>query len=215
MIAPSVLPRYALPVKTVGPAADEGVVVMPSLGPKLESINPEKFTLDEEITLTGLDIGTEIEEVRLGDIEFPVTVAKDGEIKTVIAANPNLSAGSYPVAAVRTLPGDQELSSNALLGHLLPTLTDATPGVLTENAGRFDGDLTLKGNLLGGPEDSIFVAFYQEGEIVLMMQATGDANQTTMTVTVDDDHALPAGEYYIILRVNGEQATQAPRVVWS
>lgn len=215
MIAPSVPPRYALPVKTVGPPAEEGVAIMPSLGPKLETVSPEKFAQGETITLTGLDIGTEIEEVRLGNIGFPVTAAKTGEIQAVINPNPDLSAGSYPITAIRTLKGNQIISSNAVLGTLLPMVTNATPGALTESAGLFSGDLTLTGELLGGPDDSIFVAFYQDGEIALMLEGAGALDQTTLTVNVDSDNALPPGDYFIILRVNGAQAANAPMVDWS
>jgi hypothetical protein len=215
MIVPSVPPHYALPVKTVGPPADEGAVVVPSLGPRLEGISPDRFTIGDTIALTGLDIGTETEMVRIGNYRLPVTTAKDGEIKTVIAARPKLSAGSYPVTAIRLLPDDRELSSNALLGHLLPKVTNAQHGVLTTVAGKCSGNLILTGNLLGGADDSIFVAFYQKGEISLMLQVTGTAAQTTLTVTVDAAHALEAGTYYIILRVNGEQAANAPKVEWT
>lgn len=215
MIAPSVPPHYGLPVKTVGPPAEEGVAIMPSLGPKLESVRPEKFTQGETITLSGLGIGTVIEEVRLGSIGFPVTAAKSGEIQAVMNPNPDLSAGSYPVTAIRTLKGDQIISSNAVLGTLLPTLINATPGALTESAGLFSGDLTLIGELLGGPDDSILVAFYQDGEIVLMIEGAGALDQTTLTVNVDSENALPPEDYFIILRVNGAQAANAPMVDWS
>lgn len=215
MIAPSTLPRYALPVKTVGPPAEEGVALMPSLGPKLGAVKPDKFVQGETITLTGLDIGTEIEEVRLGAIGFPVIAAKPGEIQAMINPTPDLSAGSYPITAVRTLKGDQIISSNAVLGTLLPTVTDATPGALTENGGIFSGPLTLTGELLGAPEDSIFVAFYRNGKISLMLEGAGALDQTTLTVTVESENALPPGHYFIILRVNGAQAANAPVVDWS
>ena len=176
---------------------------------------PEKFALGETITLTGLDIGTEIEQVRLGHIGLAVTAAKNGEIQAVLQPNPDLSAGSYPITAIRTLKGNQIISSNAVLGTLLPTVSNATPGVLTENAGLFSGNLTLTGQLLGGPDDSILIAFYQDGQIALMLEGTGALDQTTLTVNVDSDNALPAGDYFIILRVNGAQAANAPMVDWS
>jgi hypothetical protein len=215
MIAPSEPPRYALPVKTVGPAADEGVAVIPSLGPKLERVRPEKFAQGETITLSGVDIGAEIEQVRFGSVTLPVTAAKTGEIKAVLNPQPDLSAGSYPITAIRTLKGNQVISSNAVLGTLLPTVSDATHGPLTDNAGLLSGDLTLTGTLLGGPDDSIFVAFYRNGEIVRMFEGAGAVDQTTMTITVDVENALPAGEYFIILRVNGAQAANAPMIDWS
>lgn len=215
MIAPSVPPRYTLPVKSVGSQAEEGVALMPSLGPKLESLKPEKFAQGETITLMGIDIGTVIEEVRFGNIVFPVTAAKIGKIKVVINSTPGLSAGSYPITALRRLKGDQVISSNALLGTLLPTVTNAIPSALTVTDGLFSGKLTLTGELLGGPDDSIFIAFYQNGQTLLMLEGTGAIDQTTLMVNVDSENALPAGNYYIILRVNGAQASNAPMVDWS
>jgi hypothetical protein len=73
----------------------------------------------------------------------------------------------------------------------------------------------LTGELLGGPDDSIFIAFYRDGEIALMLEGAGALDQTTMTVNVDSDNALPAGNYFIILRINGAQAVNAPTVDWS
>jgi len=215
MIVPGVLPHYALPVEYVGQPGDEGVTVLPTLGPVLESISPEKFSLGDVVVLTGQDIGTEIAEIQIGDTSFPVTAARPGEIKAAIASDTSLSAGSYPVTAVRYLPGDKKLRSNALLGHLLPTLDSANPVGLTNNAGQVWGDLTLTGKRLGGADDDIFVAFYRNGSIALMLEASGNNSQTSITVTVTVDDSLPEGDYYIILRVNGEQATNAPLVEWS
>ena len=214
MIAPSESPRYALPVKTIGPPSAQGVVVLPSLGPKLETINPGKFVPGDTITLTGLDIGTEIEEIRLNNTTFPVVAAKTGEIKANIPVDTTLSPGSYPVRAVLKLAGDQEMSSNAVLGHLLPNLVSAAPGVLTNTGSNFYGDLTLTGDHLGGPNDSIYIGFYHNRSIALMLEATGTNNQTSLVVSVPIDDALPEGDYFIILRVNGEQATNAPQISW-
>lgn len=215
MIAPTTPPGYALPVTSVGPPPDEGVVVIPSLGPKLETLEPEKFEAGDEITLAGIDIGTQIEEIRLGTTPFGVTAAKPGEIKAKIAADTDLSPGSYPVTAVRKLPGDQVMTSNALLGHLLPSLATATPGAVTNTAGMVSGPLTLTGHHLGKQGDSIFVAFYRNGNVALMVEATGAAAQTSLNVSVSIDDALPEGDYFIILRVNGEQAKNAPKVDWT
>ncbi len=215
MLVPAIEPRYSLPVKTVGRPGAEGAIVLPSLGPKLEALRPEKFVSGESITLSGLDIGTDIEEIRLGTTGFPVTAARPGEIQALIPTDTTLSAGGYPVTAVLRLPGGRELSSNALLGHLLPGLAAASHGPLNVNGGNLYGALNLSGDHLGGPDDAIFVAFYGQGKIQLMLEATGTAAQTSLTVLVDDEHALASGEYFIILKVNGEQATHAPLVDWS
>lgn len=215
MLVPATTPHYVLPVKTVGPSGDEGVAVMPALGPRLLTIRPEKFALGAEVTITGRDVGGDIEEVQLGSFSYPVTAARDGEVRTVITARPGLSAGSYPVRVMRRLRGDQKVASDTLLAHLLPTLTAASHGALSIKDGKRYGDLDLSGNLLGSPDDNIFVGFYRNGSVALVLQGAGTAAQTDMTVTVDSDHALSPGSYRIILRVNGEQASNAPEVDWS
>ena len=48
-----------------------------------------------------------------------------------------------------------------------------------------------------------------------MLECTGNLNQTTLTVTVDSDNGLLPGNYFIILRINGAQAANAPMVNWS
>ncbi len=54
-----------------------------------------------------------------------------------------------------------------------------------------------------------------------MLEATGTADQTSLMVSLvvpvadtDFDPALSEGDYFIILRVNGEQAINAPQVSW-
>ena len=214
MIAPAVPPAYALPVETVG-SGDDGPVVLPSLGPKLERMDPEALATGDVTTLYGLDINTAIGEVRFGASGYPVIAAHPGWIKVMIPADTTLSAGSYAVRAVRTLPGGMQVSSNALLGHLLPTVTGAVPSALVNAAGMVTGTLTVDGVRLGGPTDHIFIAFYRDGGVARMFEASGVAAQDTLTLAVSGDSALPEGEYFIIVRVNGEQARTAPLVSWS
>jgi hypothetical protein len=76
------------------------------------------------------------------------------------------------------------------------------------------GLLRLTGDRLGGPDDSIFVSFYQEGTVVLTVEAAG-TTQATLDVNVAADQAIPPGTYRIILRVNGEQAINSPEVSWT
>jgi hypothetical protein len=92
------------------------------------------------------------------------------------------------------------------------------PGALAPVSGtdsRLHGPLTLAGERLGGPDDSIFVAFYRDGALRLMLEAAGTAAQTSLTVTVTPAKPLVAGNYLIILRVNGEQADDAPTASWT
>jgi hypothetical protein len=84
-----------------------------------------------------------------------------------------------------------------------------------DGSGNFHGNLTLTGNRLGGPTDTIFVAFWRDGDVALMVEATGVAAQNSLTVTVQLEDALPPGIYRIILRSNGAQARVTPEVDWS
>lgn len=207
-------PQYAPAVLSVGPPANQGVVVAPSLGPRLTEIDPEKFEAGATLTLRGYDLG-QASEVCFGNTCFPATFADDQLTVTVPAAT-TLSPGSYGVTAVRVLPSGRRFSSNAVLAHLLPTLTGAVPGPLTATmTGALHGTLTLNGVRLGGPDDSIFIGLYRDGVCAVLLEAVGVAAQNTLTATVTQEQALEPGTYYVILRVNGEQAINSPAVNWT
>jgi hypothetical protein len=223
MIAPDQPAAYAPLVKTVGPPVTPGatigtgVEVLPNLGPRLEAIVPERFTIPVTLALTGFDLG-EVDQVEFGPLSLPATVSPAGEVAAALPPGAALSAGAYPVAVSRPLASGHRMSSNPLLAHLLPKLVTAAPGVLTAVSAadpRLTGPLTLTGERLGSPDDSIFVAFYRNGALALMLEALGTVAQTTLTVAVVAAKPLTPGNYMVILRVNGEQADDAPTVNWT
>ncbi|MDY6979902.1 MAG: DUF4255 domain-containing protein [Pseudomonadota bacterium] len=215
LIAPSKPPAYSLPVETVGPPGNEGVVVIPSLGPRLDRLEPVRFQLDDEIVLYGEDIGSEIDAIRLGDTEFPVTAAMVGEVHTIIDPAIAVSAGSYPVTAVRNLPGGKKMISNAVFGHLLPTVDTVVPSGLVDHSPGVSGTLTIQGNNLGTGADNIYVAFYNNGVVGPLFEATVNTAQTEIAISVSQDDEIQAGFYSIVVRVNGEQAGKIVQVDWS
>lgn len=215
LIAPSRPPAYSLPVETVGPAGNEGVVVIPSLGPRLESLQPERFLAENEIVLTGEDIGSEIDGIHIGEIEFPLTAARVGEIHTVIDPAIPISAGSYPITAFRNLPAGKKMISNAVFGHLLPTVDTVTPSGLVDHSPEVSGTLTIQGKNLGDAVDDIYIAFYKNGVVGHLFEATVNTPQTELEVNVSEDDEIVADKYFIILRVNGEQAAKIIQVDWS
>lgn len=217
LIASSEPPSYAPLVQTVGPPGDEGVIVIPSMGPIITELEPLAFDAGATLTVHGIGLDSATQFVCLGNTRFPVTAAPDGTVQTVIPADTALSPGSYPVTVARELPSGRLFSSNALTGTLRPMLASAAPvlPLTAEGGGTFSGDLALTGNRLGGPLDGIFVAFWRDGAVALMLEASGSAAQTGLTVTVPADQALPAGTYAIILRINGAQALATPQVAWS
>jgi hypothetical protein len=216
MIMPDMEPDYALPVLTVGPPAQQGVFVIPSMGPRIQSVDPERFESGATLSVRGEGVDGTIDTVWLGNTAFPVMAATEGEVRTVIPSDTSLSPGGYPVAVSRPLPNGRPLMSDAAMAMLTPTVTGATPGALTVNAGNLYGDVTFTGRQLGTAADSIVVAFYSSaGVVALMVEATGTVAQTSLTASVDLEHALPPDDYRLILRVNGAQAAEAPQVHWA
>ncbi|MBB3191875.1 DUF4255 domain-containing protein [Halomonas cerina] len=209
-------PGYAPLVTSIG-ADDNGPTVLPTLGPVLTSVEPEVFAAGDAFEVLGQDLTGEMDEICLGNTCFGITAAPAGRLRTTLPLAPGLSAGSHTITAVRTLPGGRRMHSNAVLGHLLPTVTDASPvtPLTPEGGGELSGDLTITGRLLGGPDDEIFVAFYGADGVATMVEGTGTTAQTNLTVSVSAEQALPAGPYRILLRVNGEQAVNSPEVDWS
>ncbi len=214
LIAPEVTPSYAPAVKTIGPPGNEGVVVLPTLGPRLKSVEPERFEVDTTLTLSGDDINTTIEEVHFGSLILPVTAARPGAVQAHMPASPALSAGHYPIAVARVLPSGRRMTSNALVATLLPSVSSAGVGVLTAVGPNLAGSAVVNGVRLGGPDDTIFVAFFRNGAVALNLEVTGTPSQSALTVTVDAAHALPPGTYYLVVRVNGAQAPASPAVAW-
>lgn len=215
MIAPGKPPAYSIPVKTVGPPGDEGVVVLPALGARLTSVVPESAVAGSELTISGEGINASATEVRLGGQSFPITAAQIGQITTLIPLTTSLSAATYSLCVITDLGAGREIASDSIQIKLLPEVQNANASGLVSVAAGVHGDLTITGTLLGAPEDNILVAFYREGEVALMVEAAGTLAQTELTVSVSVDDAIPAGNYFIILRINGVQAIDAPEVVWS
>ncbi len=216
LIAPDVPPSYAPLVLTVGPPGAEGVAVLPSMGPVLKQITPSRFEAGATLELAGDGINGSIESVLIGSMELPVIAAREGAVTITIPSVPSVSAGYQPACVARRLPSGRQQTSNPLFVSLLPTLITATPGVLTLNADNLlFGNITLTGERLGGVDDAVFVAFYRDGVVALNLEVTGTALQNILVANVLTTHGLVPGTYYLILRVNGAQATLTPEVDWT
>ncbi len=215
LIAPDQPPSFALPVLTVGPPGAEGVLVLPSLGPRLVRITPARFESGALIELAGDGIDSSVDLVHLGTMDLPVVAMSDNAVRARLPAVPTLSAGDYAVAVSRPLPSGRRLSSNLLAATLLPTVTGAVVGPLLPNGGNFAGSVTITGQRLGSAKDAVFVSFYRDGRVILNLEITGSVAQTSLIATVDAAHSLPPGTYYLIVRVNGAQAIRTPDVAWT
>jgi hypothetical protein len=185
------------------------------MGPRLKEIIPSQFEGGATIEFVGDDINAMIETAYVGTMELPVIAAREGAVRIAIPNVPSISAGYHPAVVARRLPSGRQQTSNPLFVRLQPSLLTAVRGLLTANGTDFFGEVTLTGERLGGPEDSIFAAFYRDGQVALNLEVTGTAAQTNLTVSVSSTNALPAGTYYLILRVNGAQARFTPTVEWT
>lgn len=208
-------PSYATPVLSVGPPTAPGAFVMPSLGANVRSVEPARFEAGDDLRVLGDDMTSAIDTVWIDEQAFPVTASLAGEVRTSVPLDTTLAAGSHAVSVSRTLPSGRPLRGAAAVATLAPTLDTATPGALTANGPNLFGDVTLTGRRLGGPDDAIFVAFYADGAVARMVEATGTPAQTSLTASVASADALPPGDYRLILRVNGAQAAAAPEVHWA
>jgi hypothetical protein len=208
---------------TSTPAAvigEQGIRIdlLPSLGPRLDGVEPVRFEVGASIEVSGSDLFGADLEVVLGDQILTVearrldrlTVTVEGPLDAggvePIASGNSLSAGELPLIVRRRLSATRARSSNLLATRLLPTLGSAA---LVGN------ELQLTGFLLGGDTDDVIVALYRDadGETVRVLDTVDSAaDQQTLTVA-DAATGLAAGSYFVILRVNDQQALSSPRVV--
>lgn len=221
MIVPPVTPRGTLlvgvdytttPRRIIGP---DGVKIetLPSLGPALSSVEPDRFEVGALITLRGDDLlGADLEAV-LGDVALSIVerapdriVARvEGSPGTPIADGGALSAGELPLTIRKRLSPTRARSSNMLVARLSPSVAGASVVA---------GTLTITGLLLGTEADDVSVLLYRpdDGATLRVFEApVSAADQKSLTIA-NAAVGTPAGTYRVILRVNGQQALASPTV---
>ena len=132
-----------------------------------------------------------------------------------------VSAGSHPISLIQPLLGGLERRSNLLVGSLMPELATATPaGLIAVAGGKVMGNIDLTGTLMGTDADDVFVGLYRDGAVVQLISKFKEDPpalpppdpQNAKPVVIEEQTAVPVGEYLVILRVNGIQAKNAPLV---
>lgn len=197
-----------------------GLDVIPSLGAIISEINPTGFEVRDVVTVRGTDLHLSDLSVQLGTVDLPATMQRSDELRFVVDPSvidgTNISAGSHPLTIVQTLPGTgKRRASNMIVGNLVPTLETATVVAPPPPTG-VSVEIDLTGVLLGSAADDVILAFYQNGRVVKMYDELGNAPNATQTArrfAMPDTDTVPAGEYLLILRVNGQQAPQSPQIV--
>ena len=212
-------PSWAPLVKTIGPPASPGIVVLPSLGALLDAIEPGRFVAGTTVTLRGTDFAG-YDEVLLGADSLPLAPGPEGEASFVVPAAAPIAANGYGLCLARTLPSGRKITSNALLAELMPIVTGtALNGALTilpppgPNALRH-GSFSVTGTQLGGSAASAFATLFKDGAAHGLFEADPGSTMTQLGFTVAPAAALPPGDYAVVVRVNGQQAVDSPLLTW-
>ncbi len=218
---------YTKPPVTLTPNP-VGMDVIPSMGSFISEISPTGFEVGEEVIVRGTDLHLANLSVMLGPVELPITMQQPDELRfkadSAIIGASGISAGSHPLTVVLTMPGTgKKRPSNAVIANLVPTINTAIPSAVTVIPGApgmpdtAHGTIDLAGVLLGKDADDVILAFYRDGAVTRMFDVftpvgapppLQPARQLVMTV----GEAVEAGDYLMILRVNGQQAPQSPVV---
>lgn len=200
-------------VKSVGPFASPGVIVLPSLGPRIAGLQPEAFQAGDTLTLLGSDVEG-YDEFFIGTQTFPVDPTSPlGERRITLPVATTLAAGAYPIYLGRLLPSGQRFTSEALLGHLRPTVTGVTAPAVHVGP-KVHGTVTINGRQLGGANDNVIVALFGNGKVAATPPVTIVTPNTSISVTVPAAQPIDAAKYAVVVRVNGEQAADAPEIDW-
>lgn len=226
LIAPAVPPSYSFLVGvdyTQSPNATIGMDgflldVIPSLGPMIAAVTPERIDFGGTFELTGNDLHLANLEVLLGGVPVPVIAQQPDRLTCradlSLAGDASLSAGALPIFARQNLPSGRHRDSAPVVGRLLPTLSAVAGGPFVPDVdGNLSGPIVLTGLLLGTDDDDIIVAFYREGVVARSIDViTTNADQTSLSLEITAAEPLEPGEYFVILRVNGQQAKSSPRI---
>ncbi|MGZ5132483.1 MAG: DUF4255 domain-containing protein [Caldimonas sp.] len=212
-------PAWAPLVKTIGPPAAPGIVVLPSLGAILDAIEPARFVAGTTVTLHGTDFAG-YDEVLLGTDSLPLVPGPEGLASFVVPSAAPIAADGYGLCIARTLPSGRKITSNAQLAELLPVVTgSALDGPLTvlpppgPNALRH-GSFHVDGSQLGGSSASAFATLFKDGTAHGLFEADPVSTMTQLAFTVPPAAALPPGDYAVVVRVNGQQAIDSPLLTW-
>lgn len=205
---------------TIGLAGVQNIL-MPSLGPVIDSVMPPQVQPGDALTVTGNGLGADQLAVRFGNIVLPVTMQQSGKLQCMVggaALDPvHISAGSQPVAVAETLANGKILSSNALSTSLLPVVSSVTPLGLHPVSGtnpNVFGALKLTGEFLGRAADYLELGLLNSSGVVVVIDRPDPGfvppgDQSAQQVLMKSAEAVPPGIYTAVYRVNGAQSKQA------
>jgi hypothetical protein len=193
--------------------------VLPTLGPELENADPQKVELGDTLALSGRGLGEPGISINFGPLTFVPSMQKSTRLEIFLGSlDPaRISAGNISVSATQELGNGVQISSGAVNVVLLPTIATMTIASIAKVSSinlNVYGTITLTGVLLGNAGDSLELAFVQNGLVKLLLDGHDPAftpvpDQTQQQFDVAKEKAIPQGAYFVVLRVNGQQAKQA------
>ena len=202
-----------------------GLDVIPSMGATIDSISPAGFEVGQVVTLRGTDLHLANLSVMLGPAELPVVMQQPDQLGFRIDGGllSGVSAGSHAIRIVQTLPTTgKKRKSNAVIGNLVPTLDTATFGAtVIDDPGppvKSHHLIALTGTLLGLDADDTLLAFYRDGRVYRAFDTFAPnpvpppAVQSSRQMVLNSDAGVPAGDYRVMVIVNGQQAPQSPQI---
>lgn len=198
-------------------AAGVAVEAIPSLGARLERVEPETFEPGESFTLHGVDLHLSGLEALIDNEALRITSVTPDRMTVEaestapgpggqgrIASGLGPSAGQRALRLRQALPNGRARGSNVLPCALRPVVTGAALNA---------GALEIDGVLLGRPEDEIVVALYRDGAVAHLFDAVTTQDDQRRIAVPGVAAATAPGDYLALVRVNGEQARVSPRVV--
>jgi hypothetical protein len=229
MIVPEVPPSVALlvgidytqaPPEIIG-LDGVGLAVLAGMGPRLSEVEPVAFEPGAAFALSGEELHLSGLECLMDGVPLEVTSQAPDRVEALadgpftapdtegpIVAGIALSAGEHALLVRQLMPNNRYRSSNLLTARLLPVL---------DSANLVAGTLNLTGLLLGTADDDILVAFYRDGATVRVFDTAvpgpGQKQLSLAGVVADAGPGLfTAGDYRVVLLVNGQQARMSPTV---
>ena len=193
--------------------------VLPGMGPQLDGSQPAAVELGDTLTLLGNNLDVVGLSVSFGAATLIPNSQHAQALSVLIEglAPAAISAGNIPVSVTQVLPAGPSISSGLLSVALLPTVSAmaiVSIAVVSAVNPNVYATISLTGVLLGGTGDYVEFALVRNGAVALLLDSpdpsfTPPGDQTRQQFAMPSATAVPPGEYYAILRVNGQQNKQA------
>lgn len=188
---------------------------IPTLGARIDRIEPAIFEPGDTITLFGNDLNLAGLEAVLGPQTLRIAAQRvdqlsvevegtptDGGGVGPIASGTSISAGEHGLKVQQVMSNGRVRSSNLLTAALRPIVSGAALA---------GADISLTGTLLGGTDDDVVLTLMGEDTPAQSFETVVTAADQ-QSLVVSGAGSVDPGRYFALLRVNGVQARVSPTV---